>query len=186
MQEDLTQIKRIRSGDTEAFEGLVNKYKNRLYSFLVKMSCSRQDAEEILQEAFIRAFNSIEKYDDRWMFSTWLYRIAINTYKSYMKKAKRLNTVPIDEFAASRNFAAEGDPEDVYVRNENRSELISIINSLNDRHKIPLVLKYIKDFSYAEIGEILGISEEAAKMRVLRAKKSICRRYMEWHRGDFS
>ncbi|NLM12032.1 MAG: RNA polymerase sigma factor [Clostridiaceae bacterium] len=184
MQEDQTQIKRIRDGDIEAFEELIDKYKNKLFSFLVKMTCSRQDSEEILQEVFIRVFNNINKYDDRWMFSTWIYRIAINTYKSYMKKTKRLKTVPIDDVVINKGMTGEENPEKIYERNERQQEIITLINSLKDKQRVPLILKYVKDFSYAEISDILGISEEAAKMRVLRAKKNICEKYMERHRGD--
>lgn len=184
MHEDLMLVKRIQNGEIKAFEELVDRYRNRLYSFLLKMTCSRHDSEEILQEVFIRAFNNIHKYNDRWMFSTWIYRIAINTYKSYMKKARRFQTVPIDDNVADKHPVLEGNPENVFVRNERQAEIISLINRLNDKQRIPLILRYIRNFSYAEIGEILGISEEAAKMRVLRAKKTICNKYMERHRGD--
>lgn len=186
MQEDLAQITKIQNGDIEAFEELVEKYKNKLFSFLVKMTCSKHDSEEILQEVFIRAFNNINKYDSRWKFSTWIYRIAINTYKSYMKKAKRLQTVPIDDAIVNRNITGVGNPENIFERNERQREIISLINGLKDKQRIPLVLKYVKDFSYAEISDILGISEEAAKMRVQRAKSNICKRYMDRHRGDIS
>mgnify|MGYP000940897963 CR=1 FL=1 len=113
MQEETTQITRILNGDIEAFEELVEEYKHKLFSFLVKMTYSTHDAEEILQEVFIRVYNNIDKYDDRWMFSTWIYRIAINAYRSYMKNTKRLRTVPIDAFA-NMSVSAEGNPEDVY------------------------------------------------------------------------
>ncbi|NLX77042.1 MAG: sigma-70 family RNA polymerase sigma factor [Clostridiaceae bacterium] len=184
MHEDLAHIKRIRDGDIEAFEVIVDKYRNKLFSFLVKMTCSRQDSEEILQEVFIRAFNNINKYDDRWSFSTWIYRIAVNTYKSHMKKTRRHKTVPIDEIAADKGMAVGENPEKVFERNERHREIVSLINSLKDKQRIPLILKYVKGFSYQEISEILGISEEAAKMRVLRAKKNICEKYIEKHGGD--
>ncbi|HEY8420357.1 MAG TPA: RNA polymerase sigma factor [Thermoclostridium sp.] len=184
MHEDLMLVKRIQNGEIKAFEELVDRYRNRLYSFLLKMTCSRHDSEEILQEVFIRVYNNIHKYDDRWMFSTWIYRIAINAYKSYMKKAKKLKTVPFDGISEIKNLPGDTNPENVYERNERQLEVISLINRLKDKQRIPLILRYIKDFSYAEISEILGISEEAAKMRVLRAKKSICEKYMERHRGD--
>ncbi|WP_252891612.1 RNA polymerase sigma factor [Thermoclostridium stercorarium] len=164
---------------------LVDKYKNRLFSFLVKLTGSRHDSEEILQEVFIRAFSNINKYDDRWMFSTWIYRIAVNTYKSYMRKEKRNKTIPIDDAMVSENPAVYGNPENVYEKNERRREIISLIRNLKDKQRIPLILKYVKNCSYAEIGDILGISEEAAKMRVFRAKKTICEKYMERHGGEF-
>lgn len=186
MHEDLALATRIRNGDIDAFEELVEKYKNKLFSFLIKMTYSRQDSEEILQEVFIRAFNNINKYDDRWMFSTWLYRIAINTYRSYMKRTKKFKTIPIDDIVIHRNSTVEGNPEDAYERNEKRHEVISLIKKLNEKQRIPLILKYVKGFSYTEIGKVMGISKEAAKMKILRAKKNICKWYMERHRGDVS
>jgi len=185
MQEDMAQIKRIRNGDVEAFGELVDKYKNKLFSFLVKLTGSRHDSEEILQEVFIRAFNNIKKYDERWMFSTWIYRIAINTWKNYSRKAGKAVTVLMDDDFVVNNPAVYGNPESIYERNERRRELVSLVNGLKNKQRIPLILKYVKDFSYAGIADILGISEEAAKMRVMRAKKTICKKYMERHGGEY-
>jgi len=185
MQEDLTKIKRIRNGDIDVFGELVDKYRNRLFGFLVKMTGSRHDSEEILQEVFIRAYSNIDRYDDRWMFSTWIYRIAINVYKNYRRKTGRYKTVSMDDAVLVDSSAGEGNPEHVYEKSERQRELISLINSLKDKQRIPLILKYVRNCSYAEIGDILGISEEAAKMRVMRARKIICKKYMERHRGDF-
>lgn len=184
MQDDIALVTRIENGDMKAFEQLVNEYKNKLFSFLMKMTYSKQDSEEILQEVFIRVYKNLNKYNDRWMFSTWLYRIAINTYKSYMKKTRKINTVPIDENVINKNVRWNGNPEDAYENNEKRREVILLIGQLKEKQRIPLILKYIKGFSYAEIGIVMGISEEAAKMRVLRAKKNICKSYMERNRGD--
>lgn len=184
MHEDLVQINRIRNGDIEAFGELVDKYKKGLFSFIVKMTGSRHDSEEILQEVFIRAFKNIDRYDDRWMFSTWLYSIAVNNCRNYMRKSGKRQTVPIDDFADNDNPSGYGNPENVYERTERRREIILLINSLKDKQRIPLILKYVMDFSYSQISDILGISEEAAKMRVLRAKKAICRKYMEKHGSD--
>lgn len=172
------------NGDIEAFEKIVDAYKNKLFSFLVKMTLSRQDAEEILQEVFIRAYNHLEKYNDRWMFSTWIYRIALNTFKTWQKSRKRLQTLPIREDIISGTRA--DNPEEAFELNERRREVISLIQGLKEKQKIPLILKYVKGFSYDEIGRILGISVEAAKMKVYRAREVICKRYLDKHRGDLS
>ncbi len=179
-------VESVLNGDYEAFEEIVDKYKNKLYSFLVKMTLSKQDAEEILQEVFIRVYNNLDKYDDRWMFSTWIYRIAVNSCRSFIKKRKRHTTVPIhNELGHSENDGA-GNPEETFEAAERRQEIIFLIRELNEKQRIPLILKYVKGFSYFEIGRIMGISEGAAKMKVSRARENILKRYIERHRGDLS
>jgi RNA polymerase sigma-70 factor (ECF subfamily) len=171
-------------GELGAFEKIVDAYKNKLFSFLVKMTASRQDAEELLQEVFIRAYTQLEKYNDRWMFSTWIYRIALNTYRTWHKTRKRHQTLPIHEEIISG--APLDNPEEALEMSEQRREIVGLIQELREKQRIAMVLKYVKGFSYEEIGKILGISEEAAKMKVFRARESICKRYLSRHRGDLS
>lgn len=182
MTDEKALVKSACNGDIQAFEEIVDAYKNKLYSFLVKLTCSRQDAEEILQEVFIRAWRHLGQYDERWMFSTWIYRIATNVYKSWQKKKKKIQTVPVSEELISD--IAVGSPEEAYEKNERKQEVIVLIQKLKENQRIPLILKYVKGFSYYEIGRIMGISEDAAKMRVFRARETICKRYLERHRGD--
>ena len=184
MIEEKVLVKSTLQGDISAFEEIVDAYKNRLFSFLVKLTLSRQDAEEIMQEVFIRAYTHLEKYDERWMFSTWIFRIALNTYKTWQRNAKRHQTLPISEEIVGRTES--GNPEKAFEMNELRREIILLIQSLKEKQRIPLILKYVKGFSYHEIGQILGISEDAAKMKVFRARQTICKRYLDRHRGDLS
>ncbi len=169
----------VLNGSTEAFEQIVETYKNQLFSFLLKMTFSRHDAEDILQEVFIRVYNNLYKYNERWMFSTWIYRIAINTCKSHMKRKKRFTAVPINDEMPAWPGINMNNPEDVFASKEQRREVVLLIRNLKEKQRVPLILKYVKGFSYSEIGKILGISEEAAKMRVMRAKDNICRTYRE-------
>lgn len=169
-------------GELEAFEQIVDAYKNKLFSFLVKLTASRQDAEELLQEVFIRAYHHLQKYNDRWMFSTWIYRIALNTYRTWQKTRKRHQTLPIHEEMISG--ARLDNPEEAFALKEQHREVVGFIQGLKEKQRIALILKYVKGFSYEEIGKILGISEEAAKMKVFRAREAIYKRYLEKHRGD--
>jgi len=179
-------VESVLNGDIRAFEEIVDKYKNKLYSFLVKMTLSRHDAEEILQEVFIRVYNNLDKYDDRWMFSTWIYRIAVNTCRSFIKKEKRHAAIPIHNELGEQENNGAGNPEENFEMAERRREIILLIQELNEKQRIPLILKYVKGFSYFEIGRIMGISEGAAKMKVSRARENILKRYIERHRGDLS
>jgi len=186
MADERELIAETLNGDITAYEEIIELYKNKLFSFLLKMTCSRQIAEELLQEVFIRAYNNLEKYDEKFMFSTWMYRIALNACKSFMKKHNRLKEIPMNEDLNYIEAGEKYDPEEAYEKTELRREIIDLIQSLKEKQRIPLILKYVKGFSYAEIGKIIGISEEAAKMRVLRAKENICRKYLEKHRGDLA
>lgn len=186
MADERALIAETLNGDIRAYEEIVELYKNKLFSFLVKMTHSRQIAEELLQEVFIRAYNNLDKYDEKFMFSTWIFRIALNICKSYMKKQSRLKEMPINEELSYAEADGAYNPEEAYEKTELRREIIYLIQKLKDKQRIPLILKYVKGFSYFEIGKIMGISEEAAKMRVSRAKENICRKYMERHRGDWA
>ncbi|MDD4296297.1 MAG: RNA polymerase sigma factor [Ruminiclostridium sp.] len=184
MTDDKVLVSEALNGDIRAFEEIVDIYKNKLYSFLVKMTYSREDSEELLQEVFIRAYNNLDKYDDRYMFSTWIYRIALNACKSFMKKRKKLRVTPINDELLYSEADERYNPEKAYETNELHREIVSLVQNLKEKQRIPLILKYVKGFSYFEIGRIMGISEEAARMKVLRAKENICKKYLERHRGD--
>jgi RNA polymerase sigma-70 factor (ECF subfamily) len=169
-------------GDLEAFEKIVDAYKNKLFSFFVKLTSSRHDAEELLQDVFIRAYQHLGTYSDRWMFSTWIYRIALNTYKTWQRTRKRHQVLPLNDGLISGGRLDS--PEEAFEMKEQHREITGFIQSLKEKQRVALILKYVKGFSYEEIGKILDISEDAAKMRVFRAREAICKRYLEKHRGD--
>ena len=184
MTDDKVLVSEALNGDIRAFEEIVDNYKNKLYSFLMKMTYSGEDSEELLQEVFIRAYNNLDKYDDRYMFSTWIYRIALNVCKSFMKKRKKLRETPINDELLYAEADERYDPEKAYETKELHREIVYLVQSLNEKQRIPLILKYVKGFSYFEIGRVMGISEEASRMKVLRAKENICKKYLKMHRGD--
>lgn len=184
MTDERALVAEALKGDIKAFEEIVGIYKNKLYSFILRMTYSRQDAEELLQEVFIRAYNNLDRYDSRYMFSTWIYRIALNVCKSFMKKRKKLREIPINEEMSYMEADERYNPEKEYETTELRQETVFLIKNLKEKQRIPLILKFVKGFSYFEIGKIMGISEEAARMKVLRAKENICKKYLEGHRGD--
>jgi len=178
LDNDRVLVESTLKGDTESFSKLVLKYQDRVYSFLVKMTLSREDAEDILQDVFIKAYNNLYKYDKRWCFSTWLYSIAINTFKSHYKRKKRLNAMDCCEeipHAPDRYT----NPEITAEYNEQRAEIVRLIEELTLEQKTALVLKHIKGLSFKEIGHIMEISPEAAKMKVQRAKYTLCKKLDE-------
>jgi len=175
LEKDNLLVKRTLNGDTDAFSELVSIYQGRLYNFILKMSKSREDAEEIVQEVFIKIYNNLYKYNEKYCFSTWAYTIALNTFKSEYKKKKRHLHKEINEGLTYRE--TEESPEEIVMYKENIDEMQTFLNTLSIENKAILVLKYVDDLSYKEIGEIFKISPEAAKMKIYRAKQTICKKY---------
>lgn len=176
---DVLLVENALRGDVDSFEVLVADYQNKIYNFLLKMTSSPQDAEELTQEVFIKVYKNLYKYNKKWCFSTWVYRIAINSLRSeYRKKSKESN---IDYYANIPDIPTRLSdyPDIAYELKEQRLEVIKLMDKLKEDQKAALILRCIQDFSFKEIGDILRISPEAAKMKIQRAKQFLCRKYEE-------
>jgi len=173
---DRKLVNNILNGDSDSFSVLVQLYQNRLYNFFIKLTFSKEDSEEILQDVFLRVYKYLYKYNDRWDFSTWIYRIAINTYKSsYKKKKKDVYNICYEQ--ATNLCSVNYNPEYSYESKERYKEIIKMFDCLKKEQKLAFLLKHIQGFTYREIGHIMCISEQAAKMKVQRAKQILCNRY---------
>jgi len=182
-ERDSILIENTLKGDINSFEELMTLYQGKLFNFISKMTASREDAEEITQEVFIKVYKNLYKYNNRWSFSTWIYRIAINTLRSEYRKVKNIKNVDfyanVPELPA--NFSDY--PDIAYEIKEQRVEIIKLIDGLKEDQKTALLLRCMQDFSFKEIGDILGISPEAAKMKIQRAKQTICKKYEKLAEG---
>lgn len=176
MDQDILMVDRILNGDIAAFDTILAKHQNTIYSYLLKMCLSREDAEDMTQEVFIKFYNNLYKFDKRCKVLTWLFRIAINTFRTEYRKKKHRPFHESDDILVYLACDASEFPELIYEKKESFREIQELINSLDFEQKNALLLKYIHDFSYKEVGQILGISEAAAKMKAQRAKKNICKR----------
>jgi RNA polymerase sigma-70 factor (ECF subfamily) len=179
LDEDLILIERVLSGDITALSKIIAKYQNIIYSYLLKMCLSREDAEDMTQEVFIKFYNNLYKFDRRCKVLTWMFKIAINTFRTEYRKRKNRPCQESDDALVYLSCNSEEFPEHIYERKESLREISELINALDFDQKNALLLKYIHGFSYREVGEVLGISESAAKMKAQRAKKNICRRKAE-------
>ncbi|TYQ17962.1 UNVERIFIED_CONTAM: RNA polymerase sigma-70 factor (ECF subfamily) [Acetivibrio alkalicellulosi] len=168
--EDILISKILNGGDMESFSVLVQSYQVQLYNFVYKMINSKEDTEDILQEIFIKVYNNLYKYNNKYSFSTWVYSIAVNTVKSSYKKRKcRPSNYFIDNLIEEIS-SSDNCPELLIESKEYYTKIIEVIDNLKEKQKTAFVLKYLKNFSYKEIGNIMCISQEAAKMKVHRAK----------------
>lgn len=178
-REDQRLIKLAREGDQKAFETLLKKYRNLVYHVMIKMVRNPQEAEDLSQEAFIKAFNALASFNEEFAFSTWLMKIATNNCIDFLRK-KKLRTYSIDEPIQYKEEQLQielpdHDPTpEKSLLNEERSKLINeAIQSLPPRYRHVIVLRHQEEKSYEDIAEILKLPLGTVKARIFRAREML-------------
>ena len=159
MDEDLDLIVRTEAGERDAFNELVLKYQKPLYSLLYRMVSSHEDASDILQKTFVKAFTGLGSFERRSTFKTWLYQIAINLAKNVYRDRSRAVHVPIDDVVIRRNPHTL----EALIRKESRQLLKESLASLPEKQRITLVLRVQEEKKFEEIAEIMGCTVGTAK-----------------------
>jgi RNA polymerase sigma-70 factor (ECF subfamily) len=173
--EEQRLIERCLRGDVEAFRPLVSRYQRVTYSVALRMLGSRDDAEDVTQQAFVDAFNALDGFhgDGRaHAFSTWLLRIAVNRSKDVLKSKKRTEQ-PFDDDAPVTEAAFAYDPpspEANASHGERRHHLETALLQVAPKYREVLILKDIEELSYEEIHDILQLPLTTLKVRVVRAR----------------
>jgi len=178
---DFELVQSAAGGDEYAFEELVGRYKNLVYSVVLRMVNDAEEANDIAQEVFIKVYSNLDKYSSEFKFSTWIIRIATNTVIDFRRKKKQ-EFVSIDEMEAELPDIVT--PENSYVEKEQKSQLINAINSLPDMYKMPIVLYHLEGMSYQEISSILGVSMSKIKNRIFRGRKLLKDELIKRKEGD--
>lgn len=170
---DHDHIERIRRGDREAFAFLVNRYKAPAYSIALKILKNPGNAEEVVQEAFVRAFHSIKQFREECKFSTWLYRIVYNTSISQIRK-NRTSDVSLEDVAENNPDFIELNDALKQVSTKEVSGIIQkALDGLNETDFTILTLYYYEDKSLKEIACVLGIKYSNAKVNIQRARAKL-------------
>lgn len=163
--DDATIVAEVLAGDTAAYAVLVARYRAQFGRYAVRMLGSREDAEEALQDAFVRAYRSLARCDDPVRFGSWLFRILANRCRTAGgRKGRRERTFINDDVAlhgASHDHPAE--------RNAWREEIQGALLKLEPEQREAFLLKHVEDLGYEEMAEITGVGVSALKMRVKRA-----------------
>lgn len=159
MDEDLDLISRIETGDREAFNELVVKYQKPLYSLLYRMVSDHDDASDLLQKTFVKAFTGLKGFERRSSFKTWLYQIAINLAKNVYRDRSRIEQVPIDDVIIRR------DPKTVetLIKKESRLLLRQSLSELPEKQRLTLILRVQEDRKFEDIAVIMKCSIGTAK-----------------------
>ena len=169
-KDDMYYIEKVVSGQTNYFSYLVNKYQNIVFSIALKVLKNREDAEEMAQESFIKAYKSLHTFKGKSKFSTWLYRITYNNCISATRKKKQhfasTDEVQIEDESAEMNL--DGIPE------ENRAKYIqAAMKKLPEDEYTLVLLYYFEDQSIDEISKVAGLSESNTKVKLHRARKKL-------------
>lgn len=187
-------IIKSKNGDIESFESLIKKYQKLAFNISFRIMGNLEDAKDMSQEAFIKIFKSLDSFKGDSSFSTWLYRIVTNTCLDELRKKNRNisvsydNPIKTDTGEIDRSIIDKGNtPEEISEKNESRQIVVKAINKLGDQHRVVIVLRDIKGFSYEEIAEILNCPEGTVKSRISRARfalKTILEKDMELTTSD--
>jgi len=166
-------VRKSQFGDKAAFEQLVIRHQELVFSLAYKLTGNREMANDVAQEAFIRAWKAIEKFRGDSTFSTWIYRITVNTAWTLRKKAKKHNTLNIDDTYEPIVIDEKKDPELVAINSDLSSVLVNALDKIPIEQRIIVELKNIEGRSHKEIADYLDISVTAAKVRLHRAHQKL-------------
>jgi RNA polymerase sigma-70 factor (ECF subfamily) len=167
---DYELIQGCLAGDKNLFADLVTRYKNLVYSVILRMVNDREEANDLAQEVFVKIYKNLDKYYPDYKFSTWTIRIATNHVIDYRRK-KHAETVPIED--VEFGLSGEESPETDYIRREQNEELRRIVGDLPDMYKIPIVLYHEQGLSYQEIADIIHEPLSKVKNRIFRGRRML-------------
>jgi len=173
-------VAQAKAGDQNAFAELVQKYERKIYRLAKNITRNDEDAEDVLQDAFLKAYTHLDNFKGDSKFYTWIVRIAVNEALMRLRKRKTDRTVPLDEpvelgeETVQREIAVwEDNPEQQYSQEEWRRILDEAVDTLKPDFRTVFVLRDIEELSTEETAETLGISVPAVKSRLLRARLAL-------------
>lgn len=181
---DRLLVDRFKNGDQSAFDEMVTRYWDRIYSMVNQLLRNTQDAEEVTQDAFIRAHRGLANFRGDSAFSTWLYQIATNLARNrywYWWRRKRDKSISFEQPIGPEGDMTLADvipahvetPDDITVTQEFVDRIGFAMEKLGTKHREILVLRNVKNMSYEEIAEVLDISVGTVKSRIARARESL-------------
>jgi RNA polymerase sigma-70 factor (ECF subfamily) len=175
MTEDITLVHRTLAGDQEAFTALVEKYKDPVFNVAYRMLGNPTEAEDVAQEAFVRAYTQLRTYKDTHRFSTWLLSIASHLAIDQIRR-RRFLALPLENVPFLEWIADVGPgPEQSALQGEASDEMQQILNKLPTKYRMVLVLRYWYDLSYEEIAQMLSLTPALVKARLHRARELVAR-----------
>ncbi len=178
--EDTRLVEAIRSGDTGAYRELVERYQSRVFAMICGMVRDREEARDITQDTFVKAYRNLDRFRLDSSFYTWLYRIAMNASIDYLRRQKvRKHSEYDDEFGKRDDGGAmdplhqKMDPRKDFERKRLRARIFEALDELSPEHRQIVVLREIEGLSYAEISDTMGIPEGTVMSRLFYARRKL-------------
>jgi RNA polymerase sigma-70 factor (ECF subfamily) len=170
-------VERVRAGDTALYEVLMRRYNQRLFRIARAILRNDDEAEDVMQDAYVRAYASLHQFAGRAQFSTWLTKIAVNEATNRLRQRKRLEKVPVgpdrEQHSMEAVKSSDSDPEEQTLRNEAAFFLEQAVDALPEMYRSVFVLRDIENMSTNETASCLDLTEEAVKVRLLRARQTL-------------
>lgn len=191
MTDERTLVRLAAQGSQEAFGQLVSTYEKQVYSLALRMVGDREDAADLTQEAFLRAWRGLGSFKAEATFSTWLYRLTSNVCIDFLRREKRRRTVSLTFRDEDRDMELEMDvpdpasgPEQLAIETENRENMARAMNALSVEFREILTMRIINGLSYEEIAEVLDLKPGTVKSRLSRAREKLRKQLL--HSGNKS
>ncbi len=175
---DFAVVKQVQAGDVAAFDRLILKYRERVFGIVYNLTANREDAADLTQDAFIKAFQSINRFQGHCAFFTWLYKIAVNTTLSHLRKNRLRTFFSLEKLHEDGTNAQileqltdkKGADRDTYLQ-ELKEKLNEALQKLSIPHRTVITLFEIDGLSHSEIAEVMGCSEGTVRSRLHYAKQ---------------
>ncbi|QFG00039.1 RNA polymerase sigma factor [Psychrobacillus glaciei] len=170
MEEEVHWIEEVLSGNKQAYAHIINKYKNPLYATILRMTRNPQNAQDLVQEVFIKVYNQLGKYDRNGIFASWMYRVAINhCMDEFRKKSYQMKQVEINE----EKVVNTNHPEIIFLKKEKSRQIERLVSTLPEDERMIILLRYINELSYDEISELVEVPLSDVRNKLHRAKKKM-------------
>jgi RNA polymerase sigma-70 factor, ECF subfamily len=177
--DDRELVRRAQGEDKEAFEELVRRHQHRVFAVAGGILRRREDVEDIAQQVFVKAYFSLKRFDQRAAFSTWLYKITVNECWDLLRKKKVRPLVYESDLSEeqARQVVTAGEKEnpepDISEKLEARENVERLLEGLDERDRLMLILKEVEGFSIQEIAEVLKLNSNTVKVRLFRARRRV-------------
>lgn len=170
---DLTYVTKILIGEIKHFEFLINKYKDKIFVLMLRFTKNREDAEELVQDTFIKAFKSLNTFKGEAKFSTWIYRIAYNTGVSHLRKKQNVLNLKDDTDVENTYFTEDFSLLNQLQKEEQKHFLSLTLDRLSESDSFILTLYYLNECTVDEIEKITGFGQSNIKVKLMRARRKL-------------
>lgn len=178
--EEASWVARAKAGDQAAFAALFARYERRIYSFVYRMMGDADDAFDLTQETFLKAYRALDKTDAELNVNAWLHRIASNACMDVLRRRQRIRWLPWEGAKHDRaSHRRDDDPEGKLIGDETQRAVARVLQAMSPRNRQAMVLREYEGLSCEDIGEVMGVSRSAVKSILFRGREEFRKMYTQ-------